>query len=85
MIKIKINLAQENLLLTNVETAKLAARLLQRDVNDVNGSMIVGAPDEIDALRDSCSGVLLRVGFNEKYVATPDGNLLEDLIDKFYL
>lgn len=40
-------------------------------------------PQQADAIRDLCGERLQQVGFNEKYEPTPEGRVLETLIDKF--
>jgi len=41
--------------------------------------------DEADEIRDLCGEQLQLVGFDEKYEPTPEGKILEDLVDKFYV
>lgn len=41
--------------------------------------------DQADEIRDLCGEQLQLVGFDEKYDLTPEGELLEDLVDKFYI
>ena len=41
--------------------------------------------DQADDIRDKCSEKLQLVGFDEKYELTPEGKILEDLIDKFFV
>ena len=41
--------------------------------------------DLADEIRDLCGEQLHLVGFDEKYAATPEGKLLEDLVDKFWI
>jgi NAD dependent epimerase/dehydratase family enzyme len=42
-------------------------------------------PRQADAIRDLCGERLQQVGFNENYKPTPEGRLLETLVDKFYI
>jgi hypothetical protein len=41
--------------------------------------------DQADEIRDKCSEKLQLVGFDEKYELTPEGKILENLIDKFFI
>jgi len=43
---------------------------------------LVGTADQCDALRDACSDLLQRIGFDEEYEPTSEGIALEGLIDK---
>lgn len=38
-----------------------------------------------DEIRDLCSEMLQRIGFDEQYVLTKQGEILEELIDIFYV
>lgn len=81
-MEIRVSSEQATLLLANAETCDLTARLLR---NDVEAPILAGTLDELDVLRDACSDLLLRIGFDESYTATPMGHMLEDLIDKLYI
>jgi hypothetical protein len=41
--------------------------------------------DQADEIRDLCGEQLQLVGFDEKYDLTPEGEMLENLVDKFYI
>lgn len=41
--------------------------------------------NEADEIRDLCGEQLQLVGFDEKYQPTPEGKILESLIDKFFI
>ena len=41
--------------------------------------------DQADDIRDKCSEKLQLVGFDEKYELTPEGKILENLIDEFFV
>lgn len=41
--------------------------------------------DQADEIRDLCGEQLQLVGFDDKYEPTPEGKILEDLVDKFYI
>ena len=51
----------------------------------VPADTLSGSAVECDALRESCADLLLRVGFDESYKPTPQGRLLEGLIDKLFV
>ena len=50
-----------------------------------NAYMLNISEDQADEIRDLCGEQLQLVGFDEKYDPTPEGKLLEDLVDKFYI
>ena len=83
-MEIRVSSEQAKLLLANAETHDLTARLLRNDVDETKITLS-GSLDELDALRDACSDLLLRIGFDESYTATPAGSMLEDVIDKLYI
>ncbi|MBI2742621.1 MAG: hypothetical protein HYX48_01740 [Chlamydiales bacterium] len=41
--------------------------------------------DQADEIRNLCQEQLQIVGFDEKYELTPDGKILESLVDKFFV
>jgi hypothetical protein len=41
--------------------------------------------DIVDEIRDMCSGRLQLIGFDENYGLTRDGEILEELVDLFYV
>lgn len=41
--------------------------------------------DQADEIRDLCGEQLQLIGFDENYGLTPEGKILEDLVDKFHL
>ena len=56
--------------------------LTEKKENDYVVNISEGQADEI---RDLCGDQLQLVGFDEKYAPTPEGKILEDLVDKFYI
>lgn len=44
-----------------------------------------GHPYWMDEIRNLCGIQLQVAGFNENYAPTPEGKILEDLVDKFYI
>lgn len=67
---------ERDLLLTHPETKELAQLLLEGQ------GVLIGTPDQYDQLRDACSDLLQRIGFDENYAPTEAGAILEELIDK---
>lgn len=41
--------------------------------------------DQADEIRDLCGERLQIAGFDEKYELTPEGKILESLVDKFFI
>ncbi|WP_434111520.1 hypothetical protein [Methylocaldum sp. GT1TLB] len=41
--------------------------------------------DSVEEFRDAFTEQLAKVGFDENYDLTPEGKMLEDLIDRFFL
>jgi hypothetical protein len=41
--------------------------------------------NQADVIRDLCGEQLQIVGFDEKYELTPEGKILESLVDKFFI
>lgn len=76
-MNINISSEERNLLLAHPETQGQTGQIL-----DEAGQELRGSVDQIDELRNACSDLLLRIGFDEEYRVTPDGALLEELIDK---
>ncbi|MEX0961247.1 MAG: hypothetical protein WDZ28_00100 [Simkaniaceae bacterium] len=50
-----------------------------------NAYLLNISEDQADEIRDLCGEQLQVVGFDEKYEPTPEGEILEDLVDKFYI
>lgn len=67
---------ERDLLLTHLETRELAQSLL------VERGLLIGTDDQYDRLRDACSDLLQRIGFDEDYSSTKEGAVLEELIDR---
>lgn len=75
-MSIEISTFERDLLLSNPETRNLAlALLVERDV-------LIGSEDQYNEMRDACSDLLQRIGFDENYSPTKEGNALEGLIDR---
>lgn len=78
-VDIRLGPEETTLLLSFAETAALTRSML------VPADTLSGSAVECDALRESCADLLLRVGFDESYKPTPQGRLLEGLIDKLFV
>jgi hypothetical protein len=75
---IQITAAERSLLLSNPETEAMTSALLSK----TESLSLQGTADQYDALRDACSDLLQRIGFDGDYAPTRDGLILEGLIDK---
>lgn len=80
-MNIALSHCERDLLLENSETRESACRLLAEE----NSCVLSGSLEQFDELRDLCSNLLLRVGFDESYLPTPEGTTLELLIDKLFV
>lgn len=70
---------ERDLLLAHSETKEEALKLLV-----AGGKLeLEGTEDQFDELRNACSDLLLRIGFNKNYETTREGDILELLIDRF--
>lgn len=77
-MKIAISSFERALLLAHPETMAIAHHLLV----EVEGQALMGTDDQYDELREACSDLLQRIGFDEKYEPTREGIALEGLLDK---
>lgn len=75
-MSIEISRIESDLLLANSETQAIARDLLAEK------AVLIGTADQYDELRNACSDLLQRIGFNEEYEPTKEGIALEGLIDK---
>lgn len=82
MMKARISRDEVELLKGHEETRELVDRLLGAD--GARDLCLTGSSEQFDELRDACSDVLLRIGFDDNYVATRTGCMLESLIDRLY-
>mgnify|MGYP001800736849 CR=1 FL=1 len=85
-IAIKLSQAEYSYL---CKTSFLPERLRQlfflTESEEENAYKLNISEDQADEIRDLCGEQLQLVGFDEKYGPTPEGKLLEDLVDKFYI
>jgi hypothetical protein len=51
----------------------------------LNGLVLEGLPDAVEALREKLTQLLAERGFAEDYSATAEGELIENLIDSLHL
>jgi len=79
-MRVKLMKEERDVLLSHSETEVLARRLLERSVP----LFLSGTDEDMDLLRDACGELLQRIGFDEEYVPTHEGELLERLIDKLF-
>lgn len=79
----RISYEQGQLLIANEETRDLFVHLAGSGIEDAS-IVLSGTLDELDELREACSDLLLRIGFDENYKATPTGSMLESLIDQLF-
>jgi hypothetical protein len=77
-MRIVISRFERDLLLAHPETEIIAHELL----SEPEGDALNGTPDQCDALREACADLLERIGFDEEYAPTIEGQALEGLIDK---
>lgn len=78
-MKIVISRFEHDLLLAHPETEAITRKLLF-EIDE--RKTLKGTADQYDSLRDACSELLQRIGFNEEYTPTGEGMALEGLIDK---
>lgn len=48
----------------------------------VERAVLIGSEDQYNEMRDACSDLLQRIGFDENYAPTKEGNALERLIER---
>lgn len=63
-----------------------ALRMLRRDAKWLSATEAVLElpPSKAEEFREAFTEELARVGFDEDYAPTPEGQLLENLIDRFH-
>jgi hypothetical protein len=75
-MSIEITAFDRDLLLSHPETMAIAQKLL------VEKSVLIGTEAQYNEMRDACSDLLQRIGFDEDYKLTEEGLALEGLIDR---
>lgn len=78
-MSVQITAYDRDLLLSHPETKKIARQLLADE------SVLVGTAAQYNELRDACSDLLQRIGFDESYEPTKEGLVLERLIDELFV
>lgn len=78
-MRIQITAYDRDLLLSHPETKTLARQLLTDEC------VLVGTPSQYNEMRDACSELLQRIGFDESYAPTKEGLVLERLIDELLI
>lgn len=77
-MSVQITPFERDLLLESPETGSLALALLRETL------VLEGSADQLNDLREACSDLLQRIGFDEEYSPTKEGVALEGLIDKLF-
>lgn len=77
-MNIKLSGDERDLLLSSPETRELARSLLMDE------ETLIGTAEQYDLLRNACSDLLQKIGFDRHYVPKEDGVVLERLIDKLF-
>lgn len=77
-MRVELLKEERDVLLAHPETEVLVRPLLERSIP----SALSGTAEDMDLLRDACAELLQGIGFDENYVPTREGVLLESLIDK---
>ena len=86
MKKIKLTISEYNYLLKTAFLSKHLKDELQKSAYPSNNETYLELDEElIDSIRDECGEYLQTIGFDKDYNITKEGELLESLIDKFYL
>jgi hypothetical protein len=82
---VKLNKKQFNYLSENL-SEELILELKPKQVNQEKQFVFVEVDDDmVDEINDWAEEELQRKGFDLNYELTPEGELLEDLIDAFYI
>lgn len=84
-VKVKINSCQKDYLIENLLEDKALLALFTNTKEYNEAYYIELSHEDADNIRDLCSEMLDMHGFDEKYKLTPDGKILEELIDLFYV
>ncbi len=83
---IKLNKNQFDYLSYSLSEEQNLLRLKLKKVSQENHFVFIEIDEETsDEIRDWASDELQRRGFDINYELTPDGKILEDLIDLFYV
>jgi hypothetical protein len=84
MLKIELNRSEYNYLCqASFLENKYRKLLFSSEQHDDKYSLKI-LEDQADEIRDLCGERLQIAGFDEKYELTPEGKILESLVDKFY-
>lgn len=78
-MSVQITAYDRELLLSYPETKAIAQQLLAGE------STLVGTATQYNEMRDACSDLLQRIGFDESYAPTKEGLALERLIDELFV
>ena len=59
--------------------------LLESARSDISSVILMIPYSLAEEFRDAFTEQLAKIGFDEKYNVTPEGKMLEDLIDRFFV
>ena len=86
MKKIRLDNLEYNYLIKSVFLSNQIKEEIKKSAYSSNTETYIELNDDlIDSIRDECGEHLQIVGFDKDYKITKEGELLEALIDKFYL
>lgn len=78
-MKVDLSEAERQLLLAHAETSRLTREILDKNNGESDTNCLR------DQLREACSDLLQRIGFDEHYTPTEAGVALERLIDRLLI
>ena len=85
MIKIKLKKNEFDFLIRESFLPNTLKALLYRVEEQNDMYLLKITPDQADEIRDFCGEQLQLIGFNDDYKLTPEGEILESLIDKCFI
>ncbi|CCB89739.1 hypothetical protein [Simkania negevensis] len=86
MKKIRLKNLEYDYLLKSIFLSNKIKEEIKKSTYHFNTEIYIELNDDlIDSIRDECGEHLQIVGFDKDYKITKEGELLESLIDKFYL
>lgn len=85
MLKIRLNSDEYNYIYKTKFLDEKYLKLFSLPQKEDNNYLLMFSEDQADELRDLFGEQLQKTGFDEKYELTKTGEILESLIDKFYI
>ena len=85
MIEIKLSNDEYACLCQAPFFSKKIHDLFSSDLQQMDVYCLKISEEQADEIRDSCGEQLQLVGFDREYKLTPEGEILESLIDKFFV